>query len=233
MTEALDHTQDPITAQGATRRGDSSFASNLLLAATSEVFLVRDPIGSGSPSPTGNVPVIYLSGDHAATTLWGCAYSPLSIRDFATWVRLPAPDEEPQVSAEELLRVVKETAELSDRDLGSLLGVSHTTVGAILAGRASARSLHALTRVPALHGAVARLAPLARTPTELRTALNVPGSHGLTALELLARGEHADAYLVALSALRPRRAGLLKPRSAVRFERGTIDPSAADESALG
>ena len=101
-------------------------------------------------------------------------------------------------------------AKLTDRALAEIVGVSHPTIAQARRGHAGAlsRSVAQRQHLADTHMVVSRIYLLANRDTN-RTAyaLATPGADRLTALDHLRDGQVTKAYLTAMRALRPVRAG--------------------------
>ena len=130
-------------------------------------------------------------------------------RDFADWITLPA---EPAGPVSPLPRLLKESRDVTgwgQRELASVLGSTHPTVGRLeTGGRVTARSRDLAARVAELHAVLVRLARVAGGPDALNLALRRTVRDD-TALDLLRAGEWAKAYTAGLDAIRGERPAML------------------------
>ena len=96
----------------------------------------------------------------------------------------------------------------SHRGLANVLEISHPTVSALEQGTSPARVGDLFDRLVEVHEVVRRVHVIANRDTS-RTShlLSTPSESGEIAKDLLAERRPAEAYLAALDAQRPRRAG--------------------------
>jgi transcriptional regulator with XRE-family HTH domain len=128
------------------------------------------------------------------------------VADFTRWVMLPpaAPGlPVPLPGLQEQIRSIREMTNWSSRDIGGLIGTSHTTVQKFEStGRISDRSTSAAIKVRPLLTVLRRLRRQVSGPDELVIALVTETGDGLTAKQLLAEGNWSEAYIVGLDAIR-------------------------------
>lgn len=140
------------------------------------------------------------------------AHWPFPISDGIIWV---AKAVRPSVArnVRELLISIAELTGFSSRDTAELLGTSHTTVQKIRRGRQidGSRSPGLEERIADAHAVIARLSELVSGDrSRLVAALRETDPESRAAAsDLLAKGQAADAYLLALDATRDRERGLL------------------------
>jgi hypothetical protein len=109
----------------------------------------------------------------------------------------------------------------SERTLASIVGTSHPTIRAALAGSQGAltRSADVKERIDSLHAIVTRLAPLAdqRQDAIVEALTSHPSGSTASAIDLVGSGKMAAAYLAAMEVLRPRRtSGMMQGSSPAR-----------------
>lgn len=109
----------------------------------------------------------------------------------------------------------------SERSLASIVGTSHPTIRAALAGGQGAltRSADVKERIDSLHAIAVRLAPLAdrRQDAIVEALTSHPSGSAASAIDLVRSGKTAAAYLVAMEVLRPRRtSGMMRGSSPAR-----------------
>lgn len=131
---------------------------------------------------------------------------------YEVWVLLPSrpppPPAPPGVRA--MVREVLDRTGWSTRELGELLGVSHTTVQHWSTGRVPRtwqreRTVTAVEALQEIHRVLQRLTVLAGDDPRLLARLLKTAAPGAadSVYALLRRGDFAGAYLAALDALRP------------------------------
>jgi transcriptional regulator with XRE-family HTH domain len=132
--------------------------------------------------------------------------APLAFELFGWWAQLPPIIPLPAPSADRLSRQLREWTGWSQRQLGEVLGTSHTTIRQLERGRhlVEARSGDLRRRLLDLYEVAERVYVLVdRNPT--LTAAALTESHaGTSAADLVSRGQVGQAYLVAIDSLRPR-----------------------------
>lgn len=135
------------------------------------------------------------------------------VHDFSGWVSLPPVTASAPSSLPQLIRQIREYTGWSQRDLATVLLISHTTVRKLESdGRVTPRSRAAATRVAPIHDLVRRLAAAAgHNPRRVATALSTPDQRDGRPVDLMAAGEFALAYVAALRALRGSPTGMLAP----------------------
>ncbi|NNN22686.1 MAG: hypothetical protein HKL80_11880 [Acidimicrobiales bacterium] len=115
----------------------------------------------------------------------------------------------------QLHRIIEWTG-WSRRKVAQALGTTHPTVSAILDGRQISNRLQPIsTQIAMLYNLVSRLRIVVNSDqNELRRALDTKQLKGsLSSIDLIKRGELAEAYLAALDALSPPRvSGLMQSR---------------------
>lgn len=127
-------------------------------------------------------------------------------------VRVPAPVIHPAPDVQRMTQELRSWTKWSARQLAEVLSTSHTTVLALESGRplAAGHSGDLRQTIVDAHAVVSRIFIVAgRDASRTGQVLDaVPGS-GPSARALLARGDHAKAYVAALDVLRPPAEGLL------------------------
>jgi hypothetical protein len=108
------------------------------------------------------------------------------------------------------LRDIIRVSGLTDRAIADVLGVSHPTIGQVRRGAdgALSRKDAARQRLYDAHRIMMRVAVLTgHAPDRVADVLSRRGRGGLSVLELIHDGRAAEAYLMAIEALRPQRPG--------------------------
>lgn len=124
---------------------------------------------------------------------------------FDTWVRLPAPKPYSPPKVQEQAAEIRACTGWSQRRLASVLNTTHPTVKALEQGRIVTRVRDLPARLSDIHRVVERVFLLAgRNPNETNRLLTSRANNRqLSAVDLLAEGRAAQAYLAVLDILRP------------------------------
>jgi DNA-binding XRE family transcriptional regulator len=135
------------------------------------------------------------------------------LHDFSSWVTLPSALPSTRSTLPQLIRQIREWTGWSQREMATLLQISHTTVRKLESdGRVTARSRAAATRVAPIHDLVRRAAVVAGFDQQrLATALSTSDERGRRPTDLIAGGHYSLAYVAALRALRGARTAMLAP----------------------
>lgn len=127
---------------------------------------------------------------------------------FDLWVEPPETVRRSAPQARRLTHELLVWTGWSHRSLANVLEISHPTVSALERGTSSARVGDLFDRLVEVHEVVRRVHLIAdRDVSRTSHLLGTPTESGDIARELLAERRPAEAYLAALDAQRPRRAG--------------------------
>lgn len=122
---------------------------------------------------------------------------------FTSWVLLPERTAPVSPSLADAVRSCRQLTGWSTRELGTVLGTSHTTVRMLEStGTVSARSRAAASRVQPLLGVLTRLARVAGTRDRLALALESSNNSGERAIDLLSHQQWSRAFSAGLDGLR-------------------------------
>lgn len=123
----------------------------------------------------------------------------------ALW-RLPEQEPEPAPRTQVLTMTLRRQTGWSQRRLATVLRSTHPTVRALEEGRSSAPHHDLYNQLVGVHEVVDRVFVLAgRDAGEVDRLLSTTPPLGRSAVDLLAVGDFAGAFLAALDVLRPRR----------------------------
>jgi len=134
------------------------------------------------------------------------------LEEHTAWVVLPRHTVAPPSPLPELVRRVRNLTGWSMRELGLVIGTSHTTVRMLETnGRTTARSREPAARIRPLLGVLSRLARLTDSPQALALALETATDTGEKAIDHLTSGDWAKAFLLSLNVINGPRPDMLTP----------------------
>lgn len=132
------------------------------------------------------------------------------LHQHMSWIRLPG-------SYLNLINQIQQLTRWSFRDLGDVLGTSHTTVGKLANGALpTTRTQEAAERLEPLLEVLSRISAVTTPGRELADVLGSGTGSGDRPLDHLEQAEWAQAYVVALDVIngpRPTRPQLRRPQA--------------------